>query len=190
MPRTLRDAALETRAARSRLKARGKPYYRALETGLHLGYRRPQTGSGKWLARHYIGDQAYELETLAIADDFSDADGVAVLSYRQAQAKARERMVARAHHAAGKRMPSKAISTFSIPTAKPDITRAIGRAHLSCQRSAISKSKRSQPSSCASGTQTLQRCRRERAQRPEPSSNTASPTTALTAYGDDGCQRM
>jgi integrase len=105
MSRTLRDAALETRAARSRLKPRGKPYYRALETGLHLGYRRPQTGSGKWLARHYIGDQAYELETLAIADDFSDADGVAVLSYRQAQAKARERMVARAHHAAGKHGP-------------------------------------------------------------------------------------
>jgi integrase len=105
MPRTLRDAALETRAARGRLKARGKPYYRALESGLHLGYRRPQTGAGKWLARHYIGDQAYELETLAIADDFSDADGVAVLNYRQAQAKARERMVARAHHAAGKHGP-------------------------------------------------------------------------------------
>jgi integrase len=105
MPRTLRDASLETRAARGRLKPRGKPYYRALETGLHLGYRRPQTGAGKWLARHYIGGQAYELETLAIADDFSDADGIAVLSYRQAQAKARERMVARAHHAAGKHGP-------------------------------------------------------------------------------------
>jgi integrase len=105
MPRTLRDASLETRAARGRLKARGKPYYRAVEPGLHLGYRRPQTGAGKWLARHYIGDQAYELEILAIADDFSDADGVAVLNYRQAQAKARERMVARAHHAAGKHGP-------------------------------------------------------------------------------------
>jgi integrase len=105
MPRTVRDAALETRAARGRLKARGKPYYRALEPGLHLGYRRPQTGAGKWLARHYIGDQAYELEILAIADDYSDADGVAVLSYREAQTKARERMVARAHHAAGKHVP-------------------------------------------------------------------------------------
>jgi integrase len=104
MPRTLRDAALETRAARGRLKPRGKPYYRALEPGLHLGYRRPQAGAGKWLARHYIGG-AYELETLAIADDFSDGDGVAVLSYRQAQAKARERMVARAHHGAGKHGP-------------------------------------------------------------------------------------
>jgi integrase len=105
MPRTLRDASLETRAARGRLKARGKPYYRALESGLHLGYRKPLAGAGKWLARHYIGSQAYELETLAIADDFSDADGVAVLNYRQAQAKARERMVARAHHAAGKHGP-------------------------------------------------------------------------------------
>src|SRR5262249_7686149 len=65
MPRTLRDAALETRAARGRLKARGKPYYRALEPGLHLGYRRPQAGAGKWLARHYVGNQAYELEILA-----------------------------------------------------------------------------------------------------------------------------
>jgi integrase len=103
--RTIRDTSLESRAARSRLKPRGKPYYRALEPGLHLGYRRPQTGAGKWLARHYVGEQAYEIETLAIADDFSDADGVAVLSYQQAQAKARERMVARAHHAAGKHGP-------------------------------------------------------------------------------------
>ena len=105
MPRTLRDASLETRAARGRLKARGKPYYRALEPGLHLGYRKPLAGAGKWLARHYTGNQAYELETLAIADDFSDADGIAVLNYRQAQAKARERMVARVHHAAGKHGP-------------------------------------------------------------------------------------
>ena len=105
MARTIKDASLETRTARSRLKARGKPYYRSLEEGLHLGYRKPLAGAGKWLARHYIGDQAYEVETLAIADDYSDPDGVAVLSYRQAQATARERMVARAHHAAGKHGP-------------------------------------------------------------------------------------
>src|SRR5262249_3710111 len=98
MPRTLRDASLETGAARGRLKARGKPYYRALEPGLHLGYRRPQTGAGKWLARHYVGNQAYELEILAIADDYSDADGVAVLNYPPAQTKARESMVSPGHH--------------------------------------------------------------------------------------------
>jgi hypothetical protein len=96
---------LDTRTARGRLKARGKPYYRAVEPGLHLGYRRATSGAGKWLARHYIGQQTYELETIGVADDYSDADGVAVLSYRQALTKARERMVARAHHAAGKHGP-------------------------------------------------------------------------------------
>jgi integrase len=105
MARTLRDATLETRTARSRLKARAKPYYRTLEPGLHLGYRKSLSGAGKWLCRHYVGKQSYQLETLAVADDFSDADGVAVLSYREAQAAARERMVARAHAAAGKTGP-------------------------------------------------------------------------------------
>jgi hypothetical protein len=106
MPRTVRDASLESRTARSRLKARTKPYYRALEPGtLHLGYRKPLSGAGRWLARHYVGDQKYELETIGTADDFSDADGVAVLNYGQAQTLARQRMVERAHSAAGKHGP-------------------------------------------------------------------------------------
>jgi len=105
MARIIHDSNLETRSARGRLRARSKPYYRSVEPGLHLGYRRPLSGPGKWIARHYIGDQAYQLETIATADDYSDADGMVVLSYRQALAKARERMVARAHHAAGKHGP-------------------------------------------------------------------------------------
>ena len=105
LARSVRDASLETRAARARLKPNSKPYYRALEPGLHLGYRKPQSGAGKWVARHYVGQQAYEVETIATADDFSDPDGVAVLSFRQAQEKARERMVLRAHAAAGKQGP-------------------------------------------------------------------------------------
>lgn len=105
MPRTVRDAALENRAARGRLKARNKPYYRAIEPGLHLGYRKPLSGAGRWIARHYLGGQAYELETIATADDFSDADGVAILNFGQAQARAREQMVLRAHAVAGKHGP-------------------------------------------------------------------------------------
>lgn len=105
MARTIRDAILDTRTARSRLRARGKPYYRAVEPGLHLGYRKPLAGAGKWLARHYVGNEVYEIETIAVADDYSDADGVAILDYRQALTKARERMVSRAHHAAGKHGP-------------------------------------------------------------------------------------
>jgi integrase len=105
MARTVRDANLDSRTGRSRLRARGRPYFRALEPGMHLGYRKPLAGPGKWVARHYIGDHHYENETLAIADDFSDADGVAVLSFHQAQTLARTRMVDRAHAAAGKTGP-------------------------------------------------------------------------------------
>jgi integrase len=105
MARTLRDSKLETRAARERLTPRGRPYWKSLEEGLHVGYRRLRGKPGRWVLRHYVGSQTYQVETIATADDFSDADGIAVLSYKQAQAKARERMVARAHRAAGKHGP-------------------------------------------------------------------------------------
>ena len=105
MARKIRDATLDTREARGKLKPRGKPYWRAIEQGLHLGYRKLKGRAGTWLARHYLGQQAYEVERICVADDLSDADGVAVLSYWQVQTKARERMVARAHTAAGKTGP-------------------------------------------------------------------------------------
>jgi integrase len=107
MARTIVDSNLKDRAARSRLAARGKPHYRLIEPGLHLGYRRPRGRKGKaaaggtWVVRHYVGGQAYVTETIGVADDFSDADGVAVLDFRQAQNKAREIHVARAHGDAG-----------------------------------------------------------------------------------------
>ncbi|SNB54412.1 Site-specific recombinase XerD [Rhodoplanes sp. JGI PP 4-B12] len=62
--------------------------------------------AGKWVVRHYVGGQAYEVETLdGGADDRTDADGVAILNFRQAQQKARELMQRRAHAAAGKSGP-------------------------------------------------------------------------------------
>ena len=48
MARTVRDAKLETRTARAALKPSGKPYFRAIDEGLHLGYRKGQT-AGKWV---------------------------------------------------------------------------------------------------------------------------------------------
>jgi integrase len=92
MARTVRDANLETRTARARLKASGKPYYRAIGPGLHLGYRKGKAG-GKWVMRSYVGQGDYKVYTIATADDSADADGVAVLDYRQAQALVRERFV-------------------------------------------------------------------------------------------------
>ncbi|MBI3700575.1 MAG: site-specific integrase [Afipia sp.] len=101
MARTVRDTNLETRTARAKLKVRGKPYFRLLEPGLHLGYRRLAGGSGKWVTREYLGRSKYLTDTVGTADDFSDADGVAVLNFAQAQTLARKRMVERTHQAAG-----------------------------------------------------------------------------------------
>jgi integrase len=90
MARTVRDADLGTRAARLRLKSRGKPYYRAIDHGLHIGYRRT---SGRWVVRVYVGQQNYRVETIGTADDIADADGGTVLNWSQAQEKARQRRV-------------------------------------------------------------------------------------------------
>lgn len=105
MARTVRDANLEKREARRRLLPRGKPYYRVMEEGVHLGYRRLKAGAGNWVVRHYIGDQKYAVETIGPTDDLSDADGVKILNFFQAQARARELMVDRANKAAGKTGP-------------------------------------------------------------------------------------
>src|SRR6266481_9066362 len=86
MPRHVRDAKLSTREARSRLKVQGKPHWRLIEPGLHLGYRRLAGRSGTWCVRRYVGNQRYAVETLStVADDYGDADGVTVMSFRQAQ---------------------------------------------------------------------------------------------------------
>ncbi len=100
MARTVRDASLENRTARGRLKPAGKPYYRAIDEGLHLGYRKGQT-AGKWVMRWYVGDQEYRVETIGTADDTIDPDGDTILSFGQAQAIARDRFVQIKRTAAG-----------------------------------------------------------------------------------------
>jgi integrase len=98
--RTVRDQNLETRSARARLKPSPKPYYRAIDPGLHLGYRKGKNG-GRWVVRWYVGGQDYKTDTIANADDVADADGVATLSFAQAQAVAREMRARVARLAAG-----------------------------------------------------------------------------------------
>ncbi len=89
MARLLRDAKLETRTARARLPIGPKPYFRRLEIGFHLGYRR-LSGAGTWIARRFAQDGRYREIRLGVADDTQDADGVAILDYGQAQKVARE----------------------------------------------------------------------------------------------------
>ncbi len=89
MTKHVREIRLESRAARSRLKARGKPYYKSIGEGVHLGYRKNKV-EGKWVVRRYAGDQAYITDTIGTADDLVDADGTVVLTFFQAQDKARD----------------------------------------------------------------------------------------------------
>jgi integrase len=68
------------------LKPRGKPYWRSIEPGLALGYRRLRGGPGTWSVRRYLGAGAYETEALdGVADDYVEADGATVLNFAQAQ---------------------------------------------------------------------------------------------------------
>jgi len=98
--RTVQDAKIGSRAAREKLKARGKPYFRPLDRELHIGYRKGKTG-GAWVARWYVGGGAYKVETIGTADDRQDADGVSIIDFAQAQTNARELHAQRKREAAG-----------------------------------------------------------------------------------------
>jgi integrase len=84
MTRTVRDAKIETRQARSRLPVVDEPHWRSIAEGSHIGYRKGIRG-GKWIGRFRGGRGAYVKKVLGAADDVVDADGVDFLSYRQAQ---------------------------------------------------------------------------------------------------------
>jgi integrase len=86
--RTVKDTNLGTRAARAKLAARHKPYWRTIDPGRHLGYYKGARG-GSWIARRYAGGGRYDEFQLGTADDTHDADGVEVLTFAQAQEKAR-----------------------------------------------------------------------------------------------------
>jgi integrase len=89
MARTIRDAKLDTRTARLRLRIRAEPYWRTLEKGFALGYRRRANG-GTWLARRWSAAGTYVEHKIGTTDDLQDAEGVAVLDFGQAQRAARD----------------------------------------------------------------------------------------------------
>ncbi len=95
MPRMVKDARIETRAARAciavadSVRSKGhEPHWRAIGEGEHLGYRKGKHG-GKWIAR-YRKHGAYVKKLLG------KADGASVLDYRQDAARARFAAEARA----------------------------------------------------------------------------------------------
>ena len=105
MPRKTRDAHLDTRTAREKLSIRGRPHYRRIDANLSIGYRRLRGRSGTWTARHYVGDGNYAFDIVGTADDRSSADGIEVLSFDQAVAKASALHADRTKQAAGIHAP-------------------------------------------------------------------------------------
>ena len=91
MGRAVRDVRIDKREARMKLVTRSEPYWRLVSEGCHLGYYRGARG-GKWVARFRKPGNAggYAKTTLGEADDVRDADGEAILSFRQADDAARE----------------------------------------------------------------------------------------------------
>jgi hypothetical protein len=88
MARTVRNAKLDTRSARSRLPARREPYWTVISGGCALGYRRGANG-GTWIGRFRDDTGRQHYEALGATDDAREPDGLSAFSFAQAQEKAR-----------------------------------------------------------------------------------------------------
>ena len=89
MARMARESRLESRNARLKL-GKGKRFWKSIDTGLAIGYRRTGEGYGTWLLRSMNKERTdYAYRTIGRADDNQDADGVEVLTFSQAQERAR-----------------------------------------------------------------------------------------------------
>lgn len=106
MPRAVRDTRLETRAARERLSPRHEPYWRLIDRGAHLGYRKGKSG-GSWIARYRCDGSPYKKKTLGRADDKQDSDGATVLTFGEAQEKARAYFNEHVQGATGHKLPTR-----------------------------------------------------------------------------------
>lgn len=114
MAGTIRDKDLKSREARKKLAARGRPYYREITKGIHLGYRRRKKGDGTWLVRRYIGDDAYTISRIGSADDFSDPAPNCILTFSDAVNAARDDIKSEAEAAAAPLTVNEAMDEYIV----------------------------------------------------------------------------
>ena len=88
MARSARNSKLDTRTSRLKL-SEGARIYATIGEGFALGYRRTSKGYGTWEVRYRVNGR-YSYQAIGDADDYQEPDGVKVLTYFQAQDKARE----------------------------------------------------------------------------------------------------
>jgi integrase len=88
VPRKLREAEITTPTARRKLPA--GEYRRRIDAKVHLCYYRTGQRDGRWQVRWRDNSGRYHEETFAAADDVRVADGSDVLSFDQAERRARD----------------------------------------------------------------------------------------------------
>jgi integrase len=108
MAGTIQEAKLSSPTSRSRLKPGRQPHWHTITAGRdHLGWQRwPHDKAGRWLLRRRRGG-SYSTEQIGIADDDRSADGISILSFDQARAKAVEL-------AAGETRPSGRVTVLQV----------------------------------------------------------------------------
>jgi integrase len=89
MARNIRSAQLETRTARLKLPLRKKPYMVRVAPGVRLGYRRNEV-AGTWSVIAADGKSGNWVKKFGLADDHEEANGEQVLTFWQAQERARK----------------------------------------------------------------------------------------------------
>jgi integrase len=112
MAGTVREAKLQNPTQCKRLKSGRQPHWNTIVAGRdHLGWqRRPEDAAGRWIyRRRRSGD--YSTESIGIADDRDEADGVSILDFQQARAKAVELSLDEARPA-GRITVSRAIADY------------------------------------------------------------------------------
>jgi integrase len=83
MGQRVRETNLDNKSLRQKLKPAGKPYWKRVREGLHLGYRRSLKG-GVWVSRIYAGGK-YVTGNIGTADNFSMKPAEEFVSFEQAQ---------------------------------------------------------------------------------------------------------
>jgi len=139
MARQAKSAQLNSRSSRRNLKQRPKPYSAKLFNGLFLDYYKGRKDS-TWYARRYVGNAEYERGQLGIADDLEDSNGINVLSFDEAQSRAREWFTRKAQEDTGEvhggsftvaQAMAEYVSHLTKSKRKPqDRTTAIVKAHI------------------------------------------------------------
>ena len=82
------------------LAKRHEPYWKLIDGGMHIGYRKGKNKSS-WMARFRSENGRYKKTVIALSDDVQDADGIQILNFSQAQEAARKWFSLQGHVEAG-----------------------------------------------------------------------------------------